>query len=433
MALDINHQTNNLEIGGAAITTDPTSGSIALVPKPTSGVPNPVGLVLTNDGVIKTVTSTGGVVTDSEIATASSSGPDLPVAGLGSYGAVNSSGTAASATGAAGAIAIGEDAKAPGQREIVIGPQAGNTTGSYQGVSIGYYAGRHNRGNYSVAIGPDAMGNSTNYSGHSGEGNIAIGRKAMTTNTGASGNYNVAIGSGDASYGVLGRITSGYQNVAIGYKAGSLVTTAYGCTLVGDQAGYAITTGRFNTIIGRNSGSNVNTGIQNIIIGSNSGVSASGEGTALVIGTSMTSKGTLTGFIAGLSGVYNQGNSASWATTSDERIKTNITGYTTGLSVLNQVNVKTYNYLSDEAIAAAHPELAGADGLVHEGLDTEKTIVGIMAQELETVLPSSVTTRDNGIKSVNKDELFWVMLNSIKELKTANDLLAARVEALESV
>jgi hypothetical protein len=55
-----------------------------------------------------------------------------------------------------------------------------------------------------------------------------------------------------------------------------------------------------------------------------------------------------------------------------------------------------------------------------------------MAQELEAVLPNSVETRDNGIKSVNKDELFWVMLNSIKELKTANDSLAARVEALEN-
>ena len=70
-------------------------------------------------------------------------------------------------------------------------------------------------------------------------------------------------------------------------------------------------------------------------------------------------------------------------------------------------NVKTYNYLSDSDIATAHPELADSDGLVHEGLDTEKTIVGIMAQELEVVLPNSVTTRVNGIKAVNKDELFW--------------------------
>jgi hypothetical protein len=63
--------------------------------------------------------------------------------------------------------------------------------------------------------------------------------------------------------------------------------------------------------------------------------------------------------------------------------------------------------------------------LVHEGLDTEKTEVGIIAQELELILPNTITTRDNGMKSVNKDELFWVMLNSIKELK-------ARVEALEN-
>ena len=351
--------------------------------------------------------------------------------GLGNYGTVNSTGTAASAIGS-DAISIGEGAKATLQQSVSIGSLAGSSSGSYRGVSIGNLAGRHNSGNYNIAIGSEAMGNSTNYSGISGADNIAIGQRAMTSNTGVSGYGNVAIGGGDNAYSVLGQITSGYNNVVIGYKAGIFFDTAYGCTIVGEYSGGSITTGRYNTIFGRNNGQNVNTGQQNILIGNNNGVSTSGENNAIVIGSSLFSKGTLTAHIGGSSGAYNGANSSSWSTTSDIRVKKNIADYTNGLEKLSLINVKTYNYKSDSEIAIDNPELADSDGLVHEGLNTEKTIVGLMAQELEAVLPNSVTTRDNGIKSINKDELFWVMLNSIKELKTANDSLVARVEALEN-
>ena len=513
MALDINHQTNNLELGGAAITTDPTSGSIALVPKPTSGVPNPVGVVFTSAGEIKTVTSSGGVVTDSEIATAAASDDvspsvavvtntgDLPSTttagtmgfvtsdnklhvyngsayavaagygnsdvdthlntstatsgevlswtgsdydwiaaggggggGLGDYGVVNSTGTAASAAGT-DAIAIGEDANAYQARQITIGNGAGRANqGSWYGVNIGYYAGRQMTGNYGICIGNLAGGSVTNYSAKTGENNIAIGHQAMTGSATGTGYGNIAIGSGSGSgSGIMRQLTSGYNNVVTGSSSGESITTGWGNVVIGAEAGGSITTGHRNTIVGRLSGGNVNTGFFNILIGSSNSASASGVSRDIVIGNFLTGKGADTAFIGGTSGAYNGANSSSWSTTSDERIKTNITGYTTGLAVLDQINVKTYNYLSDEDIAAAHPELADDDGLVHEGLNTEKAIVGVLAQELETLLPDSVTARDNGIKVVNNDELFWVMLNSIKELKTANDLLAARVEALENV
>ena len=125
-------------------------------------------------------------------------------------------------------------------------------------------------------------------------------------------------------------------------------------------------------------------------------------------------------------------NTNTWQTVSDERIKKNITEYSNGLNKLDLVNVKTYNYKPDPEIATDSPELTDSDGNVNLSLNTEKTVVGLIAQELETVLPNSVLTAENGIKSIDTDELFWVMLNSIKELKTANDSLVARVEALEN-
>lgn len=343
--------------------------------------------------------------------------------GLGNYGIVNSTGTGAAATGSS-AIAIGENATATGQRSVTIGNLAGqSTSGSWRGVNIGYYAGRHNRGNYNIAIGAEAMGNSINYSGISGADNIAIGQRAMTSNTGVSGYSNVAIGGGDATYGVLGRLTSGDLNVAVGALSGKLITTGGNNVCVGGYAGSSLSTGNYNVAIGYNAGgTGLGTGSNNLYIGP-SALALSGSSNEIVIGNG-TGKGNGSGFITSTN-TYNGLNSSSWQTTSDSRIKTNITNYTTGLTILDQVDVKTYNYLSDSDIATAHPELADSDGLVHEGLDTTKTVVGIMAQDLETLLPNSVTTRDNGIKSVNKDELFWVMLNSIKELK-------ARVEALEN-
>ena len=69
---------------------------------------------------------------------------------------------------------------------------------------------------------------------------------------------------------------------------------------------------------------------------------------------------------------------AAWATTSDQRIKRNITDYTSGLEELLQVQPVSFQY----------NELSG-----HKEL--EKPYVGILAQEIETVLPSTVKTVDD--------------------------------------
>ena len=72
-------------------------------------------------------------------------------------------------------------------------------------------------------------------------------------------------------------------------------------------------------------------------------------------------------------------------------------------------------------------EFPNADG-VHQvliGQGKTETQIGIIAQELEVVAPNCVTTNDKGVKTVDTDELFWYMLNAIKEL-------SAKVTALEA-
>ena len=60
---------NTIDMGGASITTDSTSGGFAFVPKPTSDNPNPIGTVFGPTGSITTVNTTGGVLDSGAINT----------------------------------------------------------------------------------------------------------------------------------------------------------------------------------------------------------------------------------------------------------------------------------------------------------------------------------------------------------------------------
>lgn len=388
------------------------------------------------------------------------------------YVNVNSTATAATASGTDG-IAVGGLTYALGGNTISIGRQAGQytTTSTSQSIHIGTQAGQSSNAGNEVCIGNVAGAhgylntntylrrNSVNIGSFAGRFNGNGHEVSIGDNAGASDNqnaYNIGRHNNTEANVNIGyqagyKSVNTYANIRIGNNAGSnygsstiTYTNSYGNVYIGascGQHGANQTNVNNNVTIGRAAGGGRTNGYQNVMIGASSGLSSQGyqctyigagaiasqASTAIygetVLGYGLSGKGSMTLYTLGAP--YNSYNNSSWYTTSDERIKTNVTDYTLGLDTLGQVTVKTYNYLSDSAIATAHPELADSDGLVHEGLDTEKTIVGIMAQELEVVLPNSVETRDNGIKSVNKDELFWVMLNSIKELK-------ARVEALEN-
>ena len=61
--------------------------------------------------------------------------------------------------------------------------------------------------------------------------------------------------------------------------------------------------------------------------------------------------GSGTGFISPNDGaVYQGNNSSSWSTTSDRRIKKNIVDNTVGLDAINQVQVKNFEYRTEDEI-----------------------------------------------------------------------------------
>ena len=54
---------------------------------------------------------------------------------------------------------------------------------------------------------------------------------------------------------------------------------------------------------------------------------------------------------------------------------------------------------------------------------------GVIAQEIETVLPECIVTSNFGAKTVNTDPIMWALVNAIKELSTENTALKARLDA----
>jgi hypothetical protein len=85
--------------------------------------------------------------------------------------------------------------------------------------------------------------------------------------------------------------------------------------------------------------------------------------------------------------------------TSDNRLKDNIVPITSALAKIDSINGVEYDWNNE----LQH---------VHSGHD-----VGIIAQEIEHVLPEAVITRDSGYKAVNYDKVIPLLLQAIKELK----------------
>ena len=93
---------------------------------------------------------------------------------------------------------------------------------------------------------------------------------------------------------------------------------------------------------------------------------------------------------------------------SDERLKENILTISGSLDILKQINGYYFDW----------KEMPG----IHEN---EGHDIGVIAQEIEAVLPEIVTTRDNGYKAVKYEKLVALLIQTNKEL-------LERVEALEA-
>ena len=135
------------------------------------------------------------------------------------------------------------------------------------------------------------------------------------------------------------------------------------------------------------------------------------------IGTSTPSE------MLSVNGDAEKNGGGDWLALSDRRVKGNIQDYTNGLAEIAQLRPVSYNY----------NEKSGYN-------DTGTTYVGLIAQEVENVLPNTVSEYDDtdgpsglaDIRQFDSSEVLWALVNAVKELKAENEALKSRVEALEN-
>jgi hypothetical protein len=101
---------------------------------------------------------------------------------------------------------------------------------------------------------------------------------------------------------------------------------------------------------------------------------------------------------------------------SDRRFKENITPITNPLEKISKISGNTYDWKEENKIEHGY-----------EGND-----VGVIAQEIEEVLPQLVQTRENGYKAVKYDKLVALLIEGIKEQQSQIEELRNKIEKLEN-
>ena len=364
-----------------------------------------------------------------------------------------------------GHLAIGHEALktcATGIRNTAVGFYSQRLCTGSQNTTFGFYSGVGiGSGSRNTMLGHETgqatnIGNDNTFVGYNaayltteGNENVAVGNTAMYQN--ATGDENTAIG-GRAMYG-SGSNNESFKNVVVGYESGEDLTTGSYNTFVGAVAAHEATTSNNNVAVGINAGGTLTTGANNIFIGHEAGYNQVSTGdNSFWIARGGTGHGATAVWLSGDSSgnVYRTGGGTAFTSTSDERIKKNISDNNEGLSLIKQLRVRNFEWKTEAEIdrtvfggSANDPkytkeEAAKLDSASEGeykrkyGLDVPGTHVGLIAQELEAVKAKWVNTTEEGKKTIDPSELTWVLVNAVKELSTKNDALEARIAKLEA-
>jgi len=229
-----------------------------------------------------------------------------------------------------------------------------------------------------------------------------MGWRALRTNT--TGQKSVAIG-----YEALTNATTGGINVGVGFRALCAMQNQQDSTALGKCANTTSTTGANTTMIGSGSNPSGATVAHEVVL-------TSGGGTA---------KGANTAFIHANNGaVYAGNNNANFSTTSDRRIKKNIIDNNIGLDKINQIQIRNFEYRTLN-------EITDFDNPKAAVVEIKGTQLGVIAQEVEEILPDIVKKESTGVKRVDPGNLTFYLINAVKELTSKVDEMKLEINELK--
>jgi hypothetical protein len=308
----------------------------------------------------------------------------------------------------------------------------GNTTGSNNTAS-GAYALDGNSGSNNTVIGFQAI-----YGQGTGSFNTALGALSGLTNDSSdmTGTNNTFLGIGTAiSTGTVSNATAIGANADVAESNALVLGSINGVNGATASANVGIGTttplaaldvaggGAVHTFIGNpNCGGFAGVGFGASGFNSCQNYSVVGDGTNTFIAAPTgqilfrVDKNAYTAMFIGSSGAVGIGTvspdnslsvngnadktgGGSWGTFSDGRLKNLNGSFNTGLSQVLKIHPVRYRYRADNAMGIR---------------DTDEHI-GVVAQEVQKVIPEAVTQNSKGYLLVNNDPIIWTMLNAIKE------------------
>lgn len=307
-----------------------------------------------------------------------------------------------------------------GQRNTGVGYSSLNkVNGNSDNTAVGYNALKLTDNVENTAVGAEALSKNT-----SGNGNTALGFRALGEEfegwqnvgigTGAGmniygGGYNVCIGAGamgSTPFGGISPVNYPENNVAVGGLSLANCKTGFNNVAIGYQAGSSETGS--NKLYIENSGTTtplIGGDFTNDVVGINMPIGA--------LATNPTWKLKVGGDINATGSV----RAAGVVLTSDRRFKKNIAPLQNTLAQLSNLQGVIYQWRKDE-----FPN--------HHF--NEKKQIGFIAQEIEIIFPEMVETDAQGYKSINYIQLTPVLVEAIKELSEQVKTLQNQNKNLEA-
>ena len=136
---------------------------------------------------------------------------------------------------------------------------------------------------------------------------------------------------------------------------------------------------------------------------------------------------------------------AVWADSSDARIKDVHGEYSNGLDSILSLRPVRFTFKGNDTplpgVAADEKEAAVQYDSPHKlAAEASREFIGLIAQECEAAFPEMVSQREamidgehvTDMRDLDTTPLVYALVNAVKELKTINDQLAARIVALEA-